>query len=82
MAVTPAPRRRRQDEPLPEPVRPSRLPSGFTTIRDALLFVVGIAIILNEVFVSQKVEPAAVGLGIALTGAPLVFGADERKITK
>lgn len=67
----------------PEPVRTrTPLPTGFATLRDVLLFIAGMAIIVNEVFISAKVEPAAVGLGIALTGAPLVFGADEKKGSK
>ena len=57
----------------------ARMPSGFATIRDLLSFAAGMVIILNEVFVSPTVEAAAVGVGVALTGLPLVFGADERK---
>lgn len=56
-----------------------RLPSGFATIRDALTFTLGMAIIVNEVFVAAKVEPAAVAIGAALAGLPLVFSADERR---
>lgn len=72
------------DEP-PEDSRPSRrhsstrLPSGFTTLRDLVSFVAGMAVLGNEVFLSATVEPYAVGVGIALTGLPLVLGADERK---
>lgn len=55
------------------------LPSGFTTLRDAICFVFGAVIVINEVFVSKRVEPYAIGVGVALMGLPLVFGADERK---
>lgn len=67
--------------PLPNPTPHKRrgLPSGFATLRDLGTFCIGMAIIVNEVFLSPKVEPAAVAIGLAMTGLPLVFGADERR---
>jgi hypothetical protein len=60
--------------------RPRRgLPTGFATIRDLISFVAGMVIIANEVFFSETVEAYAIGVGVALTGLPLVFGADERR---
>jgi hypothetical protein len=56
-----------------------RLPSGFATLRDLISFIGGLAIIANEVFISASVEAYAVGVGVAMMGLPLVFGADERK---
>lgn len=63
----------------PTPGRSSRLPSGFTTIRDVLSFVLGVGIICNEVFFQPTVETASMTVGIALVGLPLAFGADERR---
>lgn len=57
------------------------LPSGFQTIRDATTFLLGLGIICNEVFVQDSVEAAAMTVGIALLGLPVVFGADEKKKT-
>ena len=65
--------------PNPTPHKRRGLPSGFATLRDLGTFVIGMAIIVNEVFLSPKVEPAAVAIGLAMTGLPLVFGADERR---
>lgn len=68
------------DEPqTPIKASRSRLPTGFTTLRDAVTFTIGVGIIINEVFVSDSVEPAAMALGLAMTGLPLVFNADERR---
>jgi hypothetical protein len=69
------PSRRRRAKPR------HRLPSGFATIRDLVSFVIGIGIIGNEIFIQASIEPYAVGVGLALTGLPLVFGADERRKT-
>jgi hypothetical protein len=55
------------------------LPSGFASVRDLICFVAGLIIIGNEVFFSQEIEAYAIGVGVALAGLPLVFGADERK---
>lgn len=55
------------------------LPSGFTTLRDAISFLLGAVILINEIFFSNGVEPYAIGVAVALMGLPLVFGADERK---
>lgn len=55
------------------------LPSGFASIRDLICFVAGLIIIGNEVFFSSQIEAYAIGVGVALAGLPLVFGADERK---
>lgn len=55
------------------------LPTGFATLRDVVTFVIGLGIIINEVFLQPTVEPAAVAIGVAMTGLPLVFGADERR---
>lgn len=55
------------------------LPSGFASIRDLICFVAGLIIIGNEVFFSPVIEAYAIGVGVALLGLPLVFGADERK---
>ncbi len=65
--------------PTPTPAPSRRLPTGFATLRDAGTFLIGMAIIVNEVFFSSAVEPAAVALGVTMTGLPLVFGADERR---
>lgn len=61
------------------PKRAGRLPSGFTTLRDLLTFGFGMVIIGHEVFWSDKAEPAAIAIGVTLSGLPLVFGADERR---
>lgn len=71
-------------EPEPEPPRRGRsitirLPTGFATVRDVIAFLAGMAIIVHEVFLSKKVDPAAVAVGVSLTGLPLVFGADEKR---
>lgn len=65
----------------PEPPQEPRrgLPAGFATLRDVLSFMVGMAIIANEVFLQPTVEPASIAVGLTMTGLPLVFGADERK---
>jgi hypothetical protein len=68
--------------PMPAPVeqRPRRaLPTGFATLRDLLLFLIGLVIIANEVFFQPNVEPASMAVGLAMTGLPLVFSADERR---
>lgn len=56
-----------------------RMPSGFSTIRDLISFFFGLGVIVHEVFLSVEVEAYAVGIGLAMMGLPLVFGADERK---
>jgi len=56
--------------------------SGFATLRDFVLFLVGLAVIGNEVFFQGKVEPASMAVGLAMTGLPLVFSADERRKDK
>jgi hypothetical protein len=43
------------------------------------MFLTGLAIIAHEVFFAGAVEPAAVAIGIALTGLPVALGADERR---
>lgn len=65
----------------PNPPEPParRLPTGFATIRDLILFLSGMAVIANEVFFQRTVEPASMAVGLAMTGLPLVFSADERK---
>lgn len=55
------------------------LPTGFATIRDVISFMLGVGIVVNEVFFSASVEAYAIGVGVALMGLPLVFGADERR---
>jgi hypothetical protein len=55
------------------------LPTGFSTLRDVISFLLGIGIVINEVWLSTTVEAYAIGVGVALMGLPLVFGADERK---
>lgn len=55
------------------------LPSGFSSIRDLICFIAGLAIIVNEVFLSTEIAAGAIGVGVALLGLPLVFGADERR---
>lgn len=67
------------ETPSETPRRRRVLPTGFATIRDILTFTVGVGIILNEVFLQPTVEPASIAVGVAMTGLPLVFGADERK---
>jgi hypothetical protein len=56
-----------------------RLPSGFSTIRDIVSFGVGLLIIGNEVFIQSTADPAVIAVGMAMTGLPLVFGANEKK---
>lgn len=56
--------------------------SGFSTLRDVLLFVFGAGIVVNEVFISDSVELYALTAGVAMLGLPLVFGADEKKVAK
>jgi hypothetical protein len=73
---------RRDAEPAPARTprkRRFRLASGFATVRDLISFSAGMVIICHEVFFAHEVQAAAVGVGVALTGLPLVFGADERK---
>lgn len=55
------------------------LPTGFATIRDVISFVLGMGIVINEVFFSPSVEAYAIGVGVTLMGLPLVLGADERR---
>lgn len=55
------------------------LPTGFSTLRDVISFLLGIGIVVNEVWLSTSVEAYAIGVGVALMGLPLVFGADERR---
>lgn len=55
------------------------MPSGFSTIRDIVSFVAGLIIIGNEVFIQKTADPAVIAVGMAMTGLPLVFGADERQ---
>ena len=55
------------------------MPSGFSSVRDILSFVAGIAMIANEVFFSEQVEVAILTVGVALAGLPVVFGADEKR---
>jgi hypothetical protein len=55
------------------------MPSGFASVRDLISFVAGMGIIGNEIFLSDKIEIYAIGVGVALAGLPVVFGADERK---
>lgn len=83
---TPIPREEKPAEPVPGEQAPPervvsrhRLPSGFSTIRDIVSFGVGLAIIGNEVFIQSSADPAVIAVGMAMTGLPLVFGADERK---
>jgi len=59
--------------------RRQMLPSGFATLRDAFLFVLGIVIICYEAFAADKIEPYVLAVGLAMTGLPVVFGADERR---
>lgn len=61
-----------EQSPARTPIR--RLPSGFATLRDAATFLIGMAIIVNEVFLSSSVEPAAVALGVTMTGLPWCSG--------
>ena len=55
------------------------MPSGFTTLRDAMTFIAGIVIIGYEVFLSAEVEIGVLAVGLTMTGLPVVFGADERR---
>lgn len=62
--------------------RKPRFQSGFSTLRDLITFVAGLAVILNEVFLSATVQPYALGVGVALCGLPLALQADERRGSK
>lgn len=65
---------------LPRHRRPSsRIPSGFKTIRDLVSYIAGLAIVGHEVFFTHAVQPLLIGVGGALLGLPIVFGADERR---
>lgn len=55
------------------------IPTGFATLRDLVLFCAGLSVIANEVFFQPNVEPASMAVGLAMTGLPLVFSADERR---
>jgi hypothetical protein len=70
------------DKPRSEEKRRREFSSGFATLRDFVLFLVGLAVIANEVFFQGKVEPASMAVGLAMTGLPLVFSADERRKDK
>src|SRR3954470_3866172 len=61
----------------PKSTPPRKFSTGFATLRDLISFVAGMAIIYHEVFQSKQVDAAAVGVGVALLGLPVVFGADE-----
>lgn len=65
----------------PVSAKRQRMPSGFSSVRDILSFVAGIAMIANEVFLSKQVEVAILTVGVALAGLPVVFGADEKRRT-
>ena len=65
--------------PVTPTVKRQRMPSGFSSVRDILSFVAGIAMIANEVFLSAQVEVAILTVGVALAGLPVVFGADEKR---
>jgi hypothetical protein len=78
--VTPAP------VPVPQPQPPEtksgRLPSGFSTIRDIVTFVIGLGLIIYEVTVPHEVRPYVLAVGLTMAGLPLVFGADEKRKDK
>lgn len=61
------------------PRRSPRLPSGFKTARDLISFIAGMLVIGHEVFFQESIDALAVGIGGALLGLPVVFGADERR---
>lgn len=66
--------------PMPSPPeKPKRLPSGFSTIRDILTFVIGVCLIIYEVVIPDEVRPYVLAVGLTMAGLPLVFGADERR---
>jgi hypothetical protein len=44
-----------------------------------LCFILGVAIILHEVFIQATAEAAVIGVGVALCGLPLVLGADDKR---
>jgi hypothetical protein len=53
---------------------------GFTSLRDLLSFLSGVAIIAHEVwFASGHPQVAILTVGVALAGLPVVFGADEKR---
>lgn len=56
-----------------------RFASGFATVRDVLTFTAGLLVIGHEVFVADAAEAAAVAVGAALAGLPLVFAGDDRR---
>jgi hypothetical protein len=64
------------------PAAKARFQTGFATLRDVLSFLVGVGITVHEVFLSSSVELYALTAGVALMGLPLVFGADEKKLTR
>lgn len=55
------------------------IPSGFATLRDVIAFVLGVAVLAHEVFIADSVDAYAIGVGVALTGLPLVLSVDERR---
>lgn len=62
----------------PVPVRRA-FTHGFQSVRDLVTFLGGLAIIANEVFISDTAEPSIVAVGVVMIGLPVAFGADERK---
>lgn len=63
------------------PAAPARKPftHGFASVRDIITFLGGLAIIANEVFISDTAEASIVAVGVVMIGLPVAFGADERK---
>lgn len=47
--------------------------------RDGTLFLLGIAIIVNEAFVQDQPDPTLILLGGSLAGSPFLIGKDEKE---
>ena len=70
-AAPPAPR---------DPNTPAWFPqgSGFNTVRDMVLFLVGLGILGQQIFLSEEVNSFIVSLGAAAVGLPVVLRTDSK----
>lgn len=56
---------------------PTRLTLGFRTVRDLLSFLIGAAILVNEVFISPTAEIPVLAVGASLVGLPVALNLDS-----
>ena len=57
--------------------RRRKMTSGFSTVRDLLSYLLGLAVIGYEVFAADKVDWGALLVGMGLMGLPLALGAGD-----